>query len=95
MHAQLQPCYSITVPTPTLRQSALTRLFETSLQSVDTDLSWTEEPELLSDFPRVIRTKLGSEPTLIASPAAKALLLRAVRHEQEVNLSQFPDLFHG
>jgi len=81
-----------TLPTPTLRQSALTRLVETSLQSVDTDLSWIKEPELLSDFLPAIRTKLGSEPTLIASPAAKALLPRAVKHEQEVDLSQFPDL---
>ena len=80
------------ITTPTLRQSALTRLVETSLQSVDTDLSWIKELELLSDFLPAIRTKLGSEPTLIASPAAKALLLRAIKHEQEVDLSQFPDL---
>jgi len=61
------------------------------LQSVDTDLSWIEEAELLSDFLPAIRVKLGSEPALIASPAAKVLLLRAIKDEEEVNLSQFPD----
>jgi hypothetical protein len=66
-------------------------LVDTSLQSVDTDLSWIEEAELLSDFLPAIRVKLGSEPALIASPAAKVLLLRAIKDEEEVNLSQFPD----
>lgn len=62
------------------------------MQSVDTDLSWIEEAELLSDFLPAIKTKLSSEPTLIASQAAKVLLLRVVKDEQEVDLSQFPDL---
>jgi hypothetical protein len=62
------------------------------LASTDTDLPWITEAELLPDFLPAIRTKLGSEPTLIASPAAKTLLPRAVKDEQEVDLSQFPDL---
>ena len=77
---------------PSLRESALARLVDESLQSVDPDLSWTAEAELLSDFFPAVKARIYSEPTLLASPVAKALLLKAIEHEQEVDLSPFQDL---
>jgi hypothetical protein len=80
-------------PTPSLRESALARLVETSLQKADSDISWITEAELLPDFLPAVRTRLASEPTLIdSSLAAKAPLLKAIEHEQEVDLSVFQNL---
>jgi len=79
-------------PVPSLRESTLARLVEESLQSADPDLSWTAEAELLSDFFPAVKARIYSEPTLLASPVAKALFLKAIEHEQEVDLSPFQDL---
>lgn len=79
-------------PVPSLRESTLARLVDESLQSTDPDLSWTAEAELLSDFFPAVKARIYSEPTLLASPVAKALLLKAIEHEQEVNLSPFQNL---
>jgi hypothetical protein len=79
-------------PVPSLRESTLARLVDESLQSADPDLSWTTEAELLSDFFPAVKAKIYSEPTLLASPVAKALLLKAIEHEQEVDLSPFQNL---
>jgi hypothetical protein len=79
-------------PVPSLRESTLARLVDESLQSADPDLSWTAEAELLSDFFPAVKARIYSEPTLLASPVAKALLLKAIEHEQEVNLSPFQNL---
>jgi len=68
------------------------RLVDESLQNTDPDLSWTAEAELLSDFFPTVKARIYSEPTLLASPVAKALLLKAIEHEQEVDLSPFQDL---
>jgi hypothetical protein len=77
---------------PSLRESTLARLVDESLQSADPDLSWTAEAELLSDFFPAVKARIYSEPTLLASPVAKALLLKAIEHEQEVDLSPFQNL---
>jgi hypothetical protein len=79
-------------PVPSLRGSALARLVDESLQNADLDLSWTAEAELLSDFFPAVKARIYSEPTLLASPVAKALLLKAIEHEQEVDLSPFQNL---
>ena len=77
-------------PTQSLRQSALAHLLDTYLQSPDPDLSWLEEAELLSDFLPALRSRLASEPTLTdLSTAAKNLLVHAIEHEREVDLSPF------
>src|SRR5271155_1736625 len=77
---------------PSLRESALACLIDESLQTADPDLSWTAEAELLSDFFSAVKARIYSEPTLLASPVAKALLLKAIEHEQEVDLSPFQNL---
>jgi hypothetical protein len=79
-------------PVPSLRGSALARLVDESLQNADLDLSWTAEAELLSDFFPAVKARIYSEPTLLASPVAKALFLKAIEHEQEVDLSPFRNL---
>ena len=76
-----------------LRESALACLVETSLHREDSDISYITDAELLPDFLPAIRTRLASEPTLItSSPAAKGLLLKAIEHAQEVDLSAFQSL---
>jgi hypothetical protein len=79
-------------PVPSLRELTLARLVDESLQNADLDLSWTAEAELLSDFFPAIKARIYSEPTLLASPVAKALLIKAIEHEQEVDLSPFQNL---
>jgi hypothetical protein len=77
---------------PSLRESTLARLVDESLQSPDPDLSWIAEAELLSDFFPAVKARIYNEPTLLASPVAKVLLLKAIEHEQEVDLSPFQNL---
>ena len=79
-------------PLPSLRESTLARLVDVSLQNADPDLSWTAEAELLPDFFPAVKARIYSEPTLLASPVAKALFLKAIEHEQEVDLSPFQGL---
>jgi hypothetical protein len=63
------------------------------LQRTYSDISWIAEAELLPDFLPAIRERLAREPTLIdTSPMAKHLLLKAIEHEREVDLSLFQSL---
>jgi hypothetical protein len=63
------------------------------LRRTDYDISWIAEAELLPGFLPAIRVTLAIEPTLIdKSPRAKHLLLKAIEHEPEVDLSLFQSL---
>ena len=91
----IKPAVPQTVAAPiSLRDSAMRTILEAALKQSEADLrSWMPEAEALHDFLPCLKRKLYEDPDLLqTSPAGLFLLCKALKNEEDIDLTPLKSL---